>query len=176
MHYSKQLGALALAAVLVGAPSLARSAAMGDTTFATKAAQGGMAEVQMAALAMQRSKNAKVLAFAQRMQTDHSKNNAQLAAIAKSEGRMLPSSIGSDNQGILSRLQGMHGATFDQGYLDVQVDAHQKMLALMQNEAAGGTDPKLRNFAKMTAPVVQQHLTLAKQDLGTKGSMSSMHM
>jgi Na+/alanine symporter len=46
------------------------------------------------------------------------------------------------------------------------------MLALMQKEAASGSDPKLTAFAKATAPVVQQHLTMAQSDAMHGSSMS----
>jgi putative membrane protein len=176
MHYFNRLAALGIGALALALPSMAQSAAMGDSMFVTKAAQGGMAEVKMGQLAIQKSKNATVLAFAHRMVTDHTKNNAQLAAIAKGEGRMLPSSVGPTNEAMMTKLQGMSGAAFDHAYLAGQVAGHQQMLVLMQNEAAGGSDPKLMTFAKMTAPVVQQHLGMAKQDLSmSSGSMGS-HM
>ncbi|MEA2664205.1 MAG: putative rane protein [Candidatus Eremiobacteraeota bacterium] len=169
------------AAVVIGASAAANAATTGgatgqDTNFAVKAAQGGMAEVKLAAVAMQKSKNPTVLAFARKMNADHTKNNAQLATIAKSEGMMPPSDVGPANKALMGKLQALDGAAFDSAYLKSQVTAHQQMLALMRKEAASGSDAKLVSFAKTTAPVVQQHLTMAQADAARGGAMSGMKM
>lgn len=136
-----------------------------------------MAEVKLAALATQKSKNATVLAFAKRMNTDHTKNNAQLASIVKAKGMMPPSSVGPKNEAVMARLQGLSGAAFDSAYMKSQVTGHQQMLALMNKEASSGSDPQFVSFAKQTAPVVQQHLSLAQSDAGKlSNSMSGMKM
>jgi putative membrane protein len=158
-------------ATSAGAPGTAYAAASGDSAFVAQAAQGGMAEVKLAALAMKRSKNPTVLAFARRMNTDHTKNNAQLAAIAKAEGRTLPTTVGIDNMGTEAKLEVLRGNAFDHAYLTSQVAGHQKMLALMQTEASSGTDPKLVAFAKATIPTVKQHLALAQSDIKQGSSM-----
>ncbi len=172
----------ALCAAAVIGTSAAAGAAMSsgatgqDTNFAVKAAQGGMAEVKLAALAMQKSTNPTVLAFARKMNADHTKNNAQLATIVKSEGMMPPSDVGPANKMVMGKLQGLSGAAFNSAYLKSQVTAHQQMLALMQQEASSGSDPKLTAFAKATAPVVQQHLTMAQSSATRAGSTSGMKM
>jgi putative membrane protein len=169
------------AAAAIGVSSVAQAAMTGgatgqDTNFAVKAAQGGMAEVKLAAVAMQKSKNPTVLAFARKMNADHTKNNAQLATIVKSEGMMPPSDVGPEHKAVMAKLQPLSGAAFDSAYLKSQVTGHQQMLALMQKEASSGSDAKLVSFAKMTAPVVQQHLTMARTDATRGGSMSGMKM
>lgn len=165
------------ATVLISASSAIAAPSPQDTNFAVRAAQGGMAEVKLAALAMQKSKNPTVLAFAKRMDVDHTKNNAQLAAIVKPEGMMPPSDVGPENKAVMARLQGLSGAAFDSAYLKSQVTGHQQMLALMKQEASSGKDSRLAAFAKQTAPVVQQHLALAQSDLAkVSGSMRGMKM
>src|ERR1700729_2373711 len=57
-----------------------------DRLFATLAAEGGMAEVDVAKLAQQKSRNEAVIAFAKQMIDDHGKTNAQLASLAKQAG------------------------------------------------------------------------------------------
>ena len=165
MNSLARISALAaIASLIAGTSGTAYAAAPGDSAFVMKAAQGGLAEVKFAALAMKRSKNPTVLAFAQRMTKEHTKNNAQLAAIAKSEGRKLPANIGADNMATEAKLELLHGNAFDHAYLTSQVSGHQKMLALMQQEVSSGTDPKLVAFAKATIPAVEQHLALAQSD------------
>lgn len=165
------------ATVLLSAATAFAAPSPQDTNFAVRAAQGGMAEVKLAALAMQKSKNPMVLAFARRMSADHTKNNAQLASIVKAEGMMPPSDVGAANNAVMARLQGLSGAAFDSAYLKSQVTAHQQMLALMEQEASSGKDSQLVAFAQQTAPVVQQHLALAQSDVAkVSGTMSGMKM
>lgn len=54
-----------------------------DATCATKAAQAGMAEVKLVALALSKSKNREVVSFARRMTTAHAKANIQLTSILR---------------------------------------------------------------------------------------------
>ncbi|HEY0393880.1 MAG TPA: DUF4142 domain-containing protein [Candidatus Elarobacter sp.] len=145
-----------------------------DTNFAVRAAQGGQAEVTLAAMAMKKSKNATVLAFARMMNADHTKNNAQLATIVKRMGGMPPSDVGPDNKAVAARLSALSGTPFDAAYLQSQVTAHQKMLALMQTEVTSGRAPALVAFAKQTAPVVQRHLALAQSDVRKMGGSPPM--
>ncbi len=170
-HLARTSALCAIVALIAATPGTPYAAASADAGFAVKAAQGGVAEVKLAALARQKSKDATVLAFARRMTTDHTANNAQLATILKSEGMTVPSSVGADNAAVMTKLQSLSGADFDHAYLTGQVTGHQKMLALLKTEASTGSDPKLVAFAKATIPTVQQHLALAQKGVKTAGAM-----
>ena len=180
--------ALAAAVIAVSAPSQAASS---DAQFAVAAAQGGLAEVQAAKLAEQRSSNPTVLAFARRMIADHTKANAQLAAIARSQGMTLPAAPDPNSAKVMAKLQTLRGAAFDSAYLKSQVNAHEQMQALLQSEVNGGKDARLVAFAKTTLSTVDQHLAMAQSDArmassargsgrammhGTAGSMSGGSM
>ena len=65
-----------------------------DQKFAADAAKDSMAEVELGQLALNKSDNAKVREFANRMIQDHSKANMQLEGIAKSGNVVLPSEPG----------------------------------------------------------------------------------
>ena len=125
----------------------------------------------MAHLALSRTTNPMAVAFARRMLHDHIPNNEQLAAIARSENRPLPSGIGPENAAVMARLQALHGPAFTHAYIRAQIPAHEKMLALLQSEVSSGSDPRLVSFARMTIPVVRAHLALARRDAGMMGGM-----
>lgn len=61
-----------------------------DRDFIMKAADGGMAEVQLGQLAVSKASNSDVKAFGQRMVDDHSKANDQLMQLAQTKGVTLP--------------------------------------------------------------------------------------
>jgi len=131
---------------------------LADTTFAAKAAVGGMAEVALGKMAANKGASAQVKDFGNMMVMDHGKANAELMAIAKSENIMLPAGLDAEHQAKSDSLSKLSGKDFDMAYVNAMIDGHKKTLALMQSEAANGKDAKLKAFAAKTAPVVQQHL------------------
>src|ERR1700750_408073 len=54
------------------------SSMMSDTTFASKAAVGGMAEVALGKMALSKTSNAQIKSFANMMVMDHGKANEEL--------------------------------------------------------------------------------------------------
>jgi putative membrane protein len=139
----------------------ARSATMlapQDRAFATKAAQGGAAEVADADLALQTSRNPRVDTFATRMVNDHSKANAKLAAIMRREGIPAPAGVGAENQKMNTDLQAQTGAAFNVSYLVGQKTAHLETIALFKKEIRSGKDAQLVAFAKSTLPTIEAHL------------------
>lgn len=130
----------------------------GDTQFATKAAVGGMAEVALGKLALQKTSNSKIKNFADMMVTDHGKANDELKGIAQKENLALPSSVDAEHQAKMDSLSKLSGKAFDKAYVGAMIDGHQKTLALMQDEANNGKDAELKGFAAKTAPTVKMHL------------------
>jgi len=155
-----------MGAVLVLAAMPAYAAPSGpDAQFARNAAQGGLAEVKMAQLALSKSKNSTVRAFAHHMIADHTPNNARLAAIMRSEGLTVPAMVDPNSQMMMSRLQGLSGRAFDRAYMAGQVRSHGQMQILMQSETNGGKDARLRAYAKTTLSAVNEHLAMARTDV-----------
>ncbi|SDS21318.1 putative membrane protein [Mucilaginibacter mallensis] len=129
-----------------------------DAKFATAAANGGMAEVEFAKLALTKTSNAQIKDFANMMVTDHGKANDTLAAIAKTKNITLPTMCDSATMKKMDDVGKKTGADFDKAYVDAMIGGHKKALTLMQDEAKNGTDPQLKAFAAKVAPTVQMHL------------------
>jgi putative membrane protein len=153
-----------------GSDKMAKSS---DAKFAMKAAQGGMAEVQLGQLAAQKASNPDVKAFGQQMVDDHSKANDELKSVAAKENMTLPSTLDAKDQALMTKLQGMSGADFDRTYVKAMVKDHQEDVKEFQKEADKGKDPQIKNFASQTLPVLQQHLSKIQSiqsNLGGGGS------
>jgi putative membrane protein len=131
-----------------------------DAKFATTAANGGMAEVELGKLALQKSANAKVKDFATMMVNDHGKANEELMSIAKTKNITLPPDIDEDHKKKADELSKKTGSDFDKDYVAAMVDGHKKTLKLMQDQAKDGKDAELKAFAEKTAPIVQAHLDM----------------
>jgi putative membrane protein len=136
----------------------------GDKRFVEKAASGGMAEVQAAQLAEQKTQDPKVKDFAQQMITDHTAANKQLQTIAEQKGLTVPAALDAKDQKELDKLQSLSGAKFDRAYLKGQTRDHEEMLKLLQKESKNGKDADLKSFADQTIPTVQKHIDMVKQD------------
>lgn len=131
-----------------------------DAKFATTAAVGGMAEVALGKLALEKSSNAQVKEFATMMVSDHGKVNEELMSIGKMKNITLPMTVDSDHQKKMDDLSKKTGADFDKAYVSAMVDGHTSTLKLMNDEAKDGKDVDLKAFAAKTAPMVQSHLTM----------------
>jgi len=145
----------------------------GDRDFATKAAQGGMAEVELGKLATQRASNDKVKQFGQRMVDDHGKANNELKSVAGRKGVALPKALNAEDQATRKRLSALKGPSFDHAYMEDMVTDHQKDVAEFQMEASSGSDPDIKAFAAKTLPTLQEHLKMAQDTLASLGSTAS---
>lgn len=133
-----------------------------DVKFADNAARGGIAEVEMGQLAAEKGSNQGVKAFGQQMVDDHTKANAKLKRIADSESMTLPTDLTSKDQELKSKLQNLSGAQFDGAYIKAMVKDHQEDVKEFKKEANSGKDPKIKEFASQTLPILQDHLAKAK--------------
>ncbi|CAH0153517.1 hypothetical protein SRABI27_03393 [Pedobacter sp. Bi27] len=131
-----------------------------DAKFTTQAAVGGMAEVELGKLALEKSSNSQVKEFATMMVKDHGMANTELMAIAKQKNITLPSTVDDEHKKKMDDLSKKTGADFDKAYVDAMVSGHKSTLKLMEDESRDGKDADLKSFATKTAPIVQSHLVM----------------
>jgi putative membrane protein len=134
-----------------------------DNLFMTKAAQGGLAEVQMGELATDRASSPQVKRFGQRMVDDHSKANNELKHIASQKGETLPTTVSAKDKDVIDRLSKLSGTEFDRTYMQYMVDDHKEDTEEFKREANSGNDPQVKAFAAKTVPVLEGHLKMAEQ-------------
>lgn len=133
-----------------------------DKEFVIKAGTGGLAEVQIGTLALQKASNAGVKAFAQRMVTDHSKANAELAQLATTKGLALPTELTGEHKEMFDHLSSLNGAEFDKQYMKHMVEDHEKDVAAFDKASTSATDADLKSWAGTTLPTLKEHLEQAK--------------
>jgi putative membrane protein len=146
--------------------------AAADHQFAMKAAQGGLAEVELGRLATEKASSDEVKKFGQRMVDDHSKANDELKSEAQKKNITLPSSVDAKDKALMDRLSKLSGAAFDRAYMSAMVKDHRTDVAEFQNEASNGHDADLKAWAAKTLPTLQDHLKQAEsvdQAVGTSG-------
>ena len=154
--------ALGLAALGLTAGQAMAQMSPADKTFATKAAQGGQAEVVLGQLATANAGTPQVRTFGQRMVTDHTQANQALLEIGRQQNLSLPTSLKESDRTLEQRLHGLKGQAFDAAYMKDMVQDHRQDVADFQKEATEGKDPALRAFAQKYLPVLKEHLTMAE--------------
>jgi putative membrane protein len=152
----------------------ATGSAKSDHSFVMKAAQGGLAEVELGQLAAQKASNPDVKAFGQKMVDDHTKANDQLKQIASQQNIAIPTEPAAKDKAEKERLSKLSGDAFDKAYMSHMVADHKKDVAEFQKEANSGKDDAVKNFAQQTLPTLQSHLQMAQDtDKKVKGSSAS---
>ncbi|QTD94169.1 DUF4142 domain-containing protein [Burkholderia anthina] len=133
-----------------------------DAEFVDKASIVGRTQLQASRLALDRSSNPAVKAFARRMVDDHGRIAGALRRLGAQKGVPVQARMLVDPA--VSALRIRHGRAFDTGYVELAgPHAHAEMIRLYEAEARGGRDPQLRAFAADTLPMLKAHLTAARQ-------------
>ncbi|MBV9087493.1 MAG: DUF4142 domain-containing protein [Acidobacteria bacterium] len=155
--------------------SASGSLSAADQNFVKKAAEGGMAEVELGTLAKDKASSSDVKQFAQRMVDDHTKANDQLKSIASQKGMTLPTDLDAKDKALKDRLSKLSGDQFDKAYMDNMVKDHSKDVSEFRKESASAKDPDIKSFASQTLPTLEEHLKMAREvdSKGKKESASS---
>ena len=130
--------------------------------FWTEAAQGGMTEVELSNLALQKSQNEEVKRYAQMMVDDHTKANDELKTLAQSKNVTLPTAMNSKQMAMKDKLSGLSGDAFDKEYMKMMVKDHDKTVKLFQKQADKGMDADVKSFAAGKLPILKSHQTMAR--------------
>lgn len=163
------LGVLASAALVLATTVAAHSqtAAGGQTLtsaavdYVRQSALNNLFEINASRLALQRSQNPKVRAFAQQMVRDHAQAAARLKAAigaGKAAQAPLPTSLDARRQQDLAELAGASTDSFDLAYLRGELQGSRNALDLHRAYAQSGADLALRRVARQRTAVVQRHL------------------
>lgn len=147
-----------------------------DKTFMMKAAEGGLAEVQLGQLAADKATNNDVKQFGKQMSDDHSKANDKLKSIADQKGVTLPTDLNAKDKAEKERLSKLSGEQFDRAYMQTMLKDHNKDVSEFKRESTAAKDNDVKNFASDTLPTLQSHLDKAKSvaaEVGATGKTSA---
>ena len=135
--------------------------------FITKAAQSDEFERREGRLAEQKSSTAMVRDFAAHMVMAHTETTRGLKMAIRAAGMTPPPPMLTDDQKhMIHDLMHRDGGDFDRAYIDQQIHAHEQALQLMQAYGMNGHPGPIKDAANKTAPLVQQHLDMARRIRG----------
>ncbi len=135
-----------------------------DDQFVTKAAQAGLAEVELGRLASQKAQSPEVKQFAEQMVNDHTQANQQLKQAAG--GMNIPEALDPEHQALKDKLSGLSGNDFDREYIKAQLKDHQEAISLFRSESDNGQG-QLKSFAAATLPKIEDHARMVR-DIASK--------
>jgi putative membrane protein len=144
-----------------------------DKTFVKKAAEGGIAEVELGKLATEKAASQDVKRFGQRMIDDHSKANDELQQVAQTQGITLPTQPSPAEKDEKERLSKLSGQQFDKVYMATMLKDHRKDIAEFRQEGKSGRDTAIKDFAKQTLPTLESHLKEAETIAPKEGVQTS---
>jgi putative membrane protein len=156
-----------LAACAFGAiQSMAADVADADAKFIKKTSDAGMAEVKTAELGTQKAERADVKELATMLVADHTKSNAELAALAKAKGVEVSAMIPEKGASAFKDLENEKGAAFDKAFLDHMEKDHKKMIDSFEDAQKDVKDGELKAWIDKTLPTLRTHLDHVKQAKG----------
>jgi putative membrane protein len=126
--------------------------------FIADAATGGLMEVELGNLALQKGKSQQVKDFGKMMVDDHTKANNNLKDIASKKNIDVPASITDNQRKDIDKLSKKSGADFDKAYVSMMVEDHKKDIDAFKKAAGDVGDNDIKNFATSTLPTLQKHL------------------
>ncbi len=138
----------------------ASAAMMKDKIFLRKAAQGGMAEVQLGRLAAKQGTSVDVRKFGQKMIDDHQHLDTSLQPFMEELGVATPRQLNKEDQAEYEKLKGMSGDDFDREYLRYMRADHHQDLSVFREEAANTQDQDLRQAVLAGEKVIEEHTRL----------------
>jgi putative membrane protein len=141
-------------------PVMPRPASPLVQAFVQDAGISNQFEMTEAQMALEKSQDPNVRAFAQRMLQDHHMAEFALERAAAPSGVVTHFMFDPAHQSRLVQLEPLTGKAFDEAYWNDQREAHVEAVAALGDYAASGSDPALRAFARQTLPVVQMHQSM----------------
>ena len=135
-----------------------------DTEFMTKAASGGMLEVQLGQAVAKAATTPQAKMVANHMIEDHTKVNNELKALAAKMNVTLPTTLGADAQSVYDDVTKKKGIEMDKEYLDKMESDHKDDIKEFEEASTKAASPELRAFATKTLPALREHLAMIQKD------------
>jgi putative membrane protein len=132
--------------------------------FANTIAASDEFEIETSKFALTNARSPAVKDFARKMIDAHKQSTEKLKKAAGSAAPMITpdATLAPDQLKALEQLHAKKGADFDQQYVILQRDAHERTLAALNDYSVKGDQPPLNAFANAVIPIVSGHLAMAR--------------
>jgi putative membrane protein len=132
--------------------------AKAEIDFVTRASIGNLFAIAESELAISRTDDPEVKAFAEQLVEDHQKAEAALEPAADGSGAAVATALDGDHQARVTALQSKSGADFDKAYVADQGEIHSNTLTLYADYMLLGDNAKLKALAIKMIPITEAQL------------------
>ena len=128
-----------------------------DAEFAVKAADAGLAEIELAKLALENASDERIIALAEMIVEEHQKIHEELETLADKHNITLPPVVSNDQAENQRELLDKSGPEFDRRYIALMTKEHGKVVSLFEDAASDAQHPDVKAFAADKLPELERH-------------------
>ena len=131
-----------------------------DQLFCARAAEGNLAEITFAQLALDKSKNSNVRQTANVILQGHTKAQNDLMQLMRAKGMMMTPMLSATHMVVYDALKKAKGDNFDKMYMAGQTGDHENTIALFSTQVNAGMNDALKGYANQYLPDIVGHTIL----------------
>lgn len=131
--------------------------------FLGQAVQDSLAEIELCEMALEKTANDDVKAFAQRMIDEHGQMGRQFEQVAGKMNIDLPKQEEDEDKKVMQEMQKLSGAEFDRKFIQHNVEDHEKDVKVFRHYAKEAGDEQIRNLAAEGVQRLGEHLKMAQE-------------
>jgi predicted outer membrane protein len=139
----------------------------GSNEFLIEAMQDTMAEIRICEIAIEKSANEDVKAFARMMIDEHGRMARELEMLAEQKKLNVPPKIRPEQEMTVKELSSVSGRDFEQRWIQYNIDVHERDVKVFRHYAGEEQDADIRKMAENAATMMSHHLKKA-HELGKK--------
>ena len=171
----QSLAAAVLAMLFAGSAVRAQDVTSADKKFLADSAQGNIAEINYAKLALQKSHDRHVREFATKMIKDHEKLQSEMKPLALKYGVKEPTGPTIGDHAKYMELKMKSGTDFDRAYVEAMVKDHHDDLQAFMNEENTTTNPTIKAAVRKGLSVIKEHTEMI-DNIARMGGISTPPM
>jgi putative membrane protein len=128
-----------------------------DAKFVYEVVAANYAEIKLAELANQRSRNAEVKNSAQKIQSDHSTALNEIKILAQAKAISVPVEETDKAKRKIEDFAGESGKEFDRKWCKEMMDKHEESIDKFERRLENTEDVELKAWVSKTLPVLRMH-------------------
>lgn len=129
-----------------------------DADFVSNAVASNYAEIELARLAADRSKDPEVKKVASMLVMEHTKTLGELKTLAQAKGITVPTDGGEDAKNQAEKFAGKEAEDFNKDWCKEMIDKHEKSINQYEKRMDKTEDAELKAWLGKTVPHLRNHL------------------
>jgi putative membrane protein len=136
-----------------------------DADFLSAALTGGLIEIELGKIAMQKAESESVRKFAETVVKGNERMRSTLERIATEYKLKVPKQLDPKHRTRIDAIAKLSGSAFDRAFMRHVASYYERSLGRFDFEASNGTIPELALWAGRVTPRIRHQMKAAKEDL-----------